>query len=297
MIPSQSNTQLMNVVVKQSFPDDSESFYAKLTDLLDSSGLTLIFNVRETSLDLYLFYLEVTRRGGFHQVGQQKKWGEVVCALKLEGSNTKLCAQVEKLYAHLLYKFEKLYFYRCPATSSTKVKRKHEDDLMVEKMSNDYSSQMTGVSSQEPQVLLQSPSNNKEMKKRGQSGYQIFLKQECARLKAYSQEIDGTKILRMAVDAWKKLSDIEKQPYLEESKKIRGKNKAAMIIENKQKSTHEDLKKDEKWPSMYSGDYYVSSQPLANYSFVNNAAGLKMTEKPSKDPLFLVGFDAYHSSK
>lgn len=70
-----------------------------------------------------------------------------------------------------------------------------------------------------------------------------------------------------------------------------------MIIENKQKSTHEDLKKDEKWPSMYSGDYYVSSQPLANYSFVNNAAGLKMTEKPSKDPLFLVGFDAYHSSK
>jgi len=26
------------------------------------------FNVRETSLDLYLLYLEVTRRGGFHQV-------------------------------------------------------------------------------------------------------------------------------------------------------------------------------------------------------------------------------------
>jgi len=26
------------------------------------------FNVRETSLDLYLFYLEVTKRGGYHQV-------------------------------------------------------------------------------------------------------------------------------------------------------------------------------------------------------------------------------------
>lgn len=26
------------------------------------------FNVRETSLDLYLFYLEVTRRGGYQQV-------------------------------------------------------------------------------------------------------------------------------------------------------------------------------------------------------------------------------------
>lgn len=49
------------------------------------------------------------------QVGQEKKWGEVVSALKLEGSNAKLSAQVEKLYAHLLYQFEKLYFYRCSA--------------------------------------------------------------------------------------------------------------------------------------------------------------------------------------
>jgi len=49
------------------------------------------------------------------QVGREKKWGEVVFALKLEGNSMKLCAQVEKLYAHILYQFEKLYFYRRPA--------------------------------------------------------------------------------------------------------------------------------------------------------------------------------------
>ncbi|XP_061361404.1 high mobility group B protein 10-like [Gastrolobium bilobum] len=103
---------------KQCYSDDSESFYIKLTELLDSSGLTLIFNARETLLDLYLFYLEVTRRGGYHQVGREKKWGEVVSALKLEGSNVKLSAQVEKLYAHLLYQFEQLYFYRSPANQA-----------------------------------------------------------------------------------------------------------------------------------------------------------------------------------
>jgi len=49
------------------------------------------------------------------QVGREKKWGEVVIALKLEGNSVKLCAQVERLYSHLLYQFEQLYFYRSPA--------------------------------------------------------------------------------------------------------------------------------------------------------------------------------------
>jgi len=52
------------------------------------------------------------------QVDQEKKWGEVVSALKLEGNNETLCAQLEKLYKELLYKFEKLFFYRSPATGS-----------------------------------------------------------------------------------------------------------------------------------------------------------------------------------
>lgn len=55
----------------------------------------------------------------FVQVGLQNKWTEVVSALKLEGNNAMLSAQVEKIYATLLYKFEKLYFYRFPPTGSS----------------------------------------------------------------------------------------------------------------------------------------------------------------------------------
>ncbi|KAK2403248.1 high mobility group B protein [Trifolium repens] len=300
MVPSLSDTKLTNVVLSNgkhySSPDDLETFYLKLTDLLDSSGLTLIFNARETSLDLYLFYLEVTRRGGYHQVGQQKKWGEVVSALKLEGNNVKLCAQVEKLYALLLYKFEKLYFYRFPATQtatgSTKVTRKENsttslsqlmddgDYLTAARLSKDYPiKKLTAIP---PPVLLQTPSKDKETKKRrgaptGRSGYQIFLKQECARLKACCQDIDGKTILRTAVEAWNKMSDNDKQPYVEESKKIKEQNKEAkMIIDNKQKEQNkeaiiidnkkkstQDLKRDEKRPNVSGGDYYcVTSQPL-----------------------------------
>ncbi|PNX98248.1 high mobility group B protein 10-like, partial [Trifolium pratense] len=275
-------------------------------------------------------------------VGQQKKWGEVVSALKLEGNNVKLCAQVEKLYALLLYKFEKLYFYRFPATqaatSSTKVKSKENsttslsqlmddgDYLTAARLSKDYPIKklpaLPPVTHAEipPPVVLQTPSKDKETKKRrgaptGRSGYQIFLKQECARLKACCPDIDGKTILRTAVEAWNKMSDNDKQPYVEESKKIKEQNKQAnmiignnqkeqnkeaMIIDNKKKKkkSTEDLKSDEKRPNVSSDHYCVTSQPLPNHSFVNNAAvdlALNMTEKTSKDPVFPVDLDAYRS--
>ncbi|CAI8586206.1 unnamed protein product [Vicia faba] len=257
------------------FPEEIETFYVKLTDMLNSSGLTLIFNVRETSLDLFNFYLEVVKRGGYKQVGKQKQWGEVVSALKLEGNNAKLPSQIKRLYANLLYEFEKIYFYRFRATQTVThtTKALHEG-------------------------LLQAPSNDKQKKKprgvpRGANGYQIFLKHECARLKACRQDIDGKAILLTAVEGWKNLSDIDKQPYVEESKKL----KEAMVIidNNKQKST-QVLKGKEKMPSMC-GDYYcVTSQPQGNYSLGNNAAldlAFKITEKTSMDPFFLCDLDAY----
>ncbi|XP_039685543.1 high mobility group B protein 10 isoform X2 [Medicago truncatula] len=352
MVPSSSpsDTKLTNGTVVSNDDLEIETFYVKLTEVLDSSGFNLIFNVRETILDLYLFYLEVTRRGGFHQVGLQNKWTEVVSALKLEGNNAMLSAQVEKIYATLLYKFEKLYFYRFPPTGSSQgtLKRKQnlqnsttglsqlmadEDTLKVAKLSKDYSSQMTGAGCQEPRVLLQAPSNDKEKKKQdkekkkrrgpptGQSGYQIFLKHECARLKAHDPDIDGKKVLRMAVDAWQKMSATDKEPYVEESRKIKEKQKEAMITDNKQKSTEDlkkdeqkstevlkkdekkstqglNLKKDDKMPGVDGDDYGVTSQPLPNYSFVNNAAvelAFKMTEKSLKDPFFPVDLDTYCS--
>ncbi|CAL5208671.1 unnamed protein product [Lathyrus oleraceus] len=321
MVSSQQppDIQLINVDVKHySSPDDLETFYVKLTDLLDSSGFTLILNVRETCLDLYQFYLEVTKRGGYHQVGKEKKWGEIVSALKLEGNNAKLCLQLEKLYANLLYKFEKFYFYRFPAsqtpsaTTKGSPKRKQSSTTSLSqlmddgdyptaaKISKDYPFKMTAI----PEVLLQTPSKDKEKKKSrgvpiGRSGYQIFLKQECARLKASRQDIDGKTLMRVAVDGWNNLSDIDKQPYLEESKKIKEQKKEAMMNEyNKQKST-QDLNKDGKKPNLCNGDYYcVTLQPQANDPLVNNAAvdlASKMTEKTSKDPFFPFDLDAYRS--
>ncbi|XP_024639183.1 high mobility group B protein 10 isoform X2 [Medicago truncatula] len=358
----------------------TESFYRKLKELLDPSGFNLIYDVRKTSLDLYLFYLEVTKRGGYHQVDQEKKWGEVVSALKLEGNNATLCDQLEKLYKELLYKFETLYFYRSPATGSNTVERNQnsttslsqlmddQDYLKARKISEHYSSQITGIGYQEFQVVQQAPSKNKEKKKRrgapiGQSGYNIFLKQECARLKANHPDVGGRKIIDMAIDAWNKLSDnekrpyeeasmkikeevkeaptnnkekkkhrgvprgqksayqiflkhecarlkadhqfqgdrklkaidawkmmspLEKLPYEEESMKIKEEIKAAMI----QKST-EDLNRDEERP-IVCGDYYsVTSQPLSNDSFGNNAA-VDLTEKVSEDPFFPGDLNDHH---
>ncbi|CAI8603544.1 unnamed protein product [Vicia faba] len=295
MVSSQQpDTQLTNVVVKQySPPDDLETFYVKLTDLLDSSGFTLILNVRETCLDLYQFYLEVTKRGGYHQVGKEKKWGEIVSDLKLEGNNAKLPAS------------------QTP-TPTTKAKRKQssttslsqfvddEDYQTAAMISNDYPIKMTAI----PEVQLQTPSKDKEKKKKrgvpiGRSGYQIFLMQECARLKASRHDIDGKTVMRMAVDGWNNLSDIDKQPYLEESKKIKEQKKEAMITENNKQKSTQDLKKDEKKPNLCCGDYYsVTLQPQANNPLVNNAAvdlASKMTEKTSKDPFFPFDLDAYCS--
>ncbi|KAE9592430.1 hypothetical protein Lal_00028633 [Lupinus albus] len=262
--------------------DGSDSFYMKLTELLDSSGLSLIVNVRETLLDLYLFYLEVTKRGGYHQVAREKKWGEVVTALKLEGCNAKLSGQVERLYARFLYQYERLYFYRCPskhsaAASSNKGSLKGkwksraslsqlkniQDGEMVTKMCPYHSCQTTGDESIGQQLVLSTPSIGDEKKKRrgaplGSNGYQIFLKKECARLKSSGQVSDGTNILRMATDAWNKMSETEKQPYVEESKKRKEKCKEAMMSDTKQQNSM-----DWKGTSV-SGDYYVTLLPETN---------------------------------
>ncbi|XP_057440675.1 putative high mobility group B protein 11 isoform X2 [Lotus japonicus] len=233
---------------------DSECFYKNLTALLESSGLSLILN------DLYLFYLEVTKRGGYHQVDQEKKWGEVVSALKLEGSNAKLSAQVEMLYANLLYEFEQLYFYRCPTKqASTKAEGGYVEP-----------------------VLQPAPSNDKGRKKRGgaptgrRTAYQIFVKQECARLRACSEDsLDRTRFLRMAIDTWKNMSEIEKQPYMEESKKNKEKHKEE---ENNKQKNAQDMKQVNK-PTSQCGDYSVPSQPETDNSIVSAELGLalKMT--------------------
>ncbi|KAE9611913.1 putative transcription factor & chromatin remodeling ARID-HMG family [Lupinus albus] len=297
-------------------PNESDRFYIKLTHLLESTGLTLIVNVRETLLDLYEFYLEVTRRGGFRQVGREKKWGEVVSALKLDGNNANLSDQVEKLYANVLYQFEQLYFYRVRATQADAanktegpLKRKWstlaslspvmnvQDGYMVTKMCKDHPCQTTAFGFQaqrragfvEQTVVLPAVATSNGRKKnkragipRGRSGYQIFLNQECARLKTSGHVLRGTAgrtMIRMAIDAWNKMSDTEQQPYVEESKKNKEKLKEAMITPSKQQNTMQ-----EKRPSVC-GDCRVTLQPVAHNSRDSTPAfdlAPKMTEKAPK---------------
>ncbi|KAL9318716.1 hypothetical protein ACSQ67_015233 [Phaseolus vulgaris] len=277
--------------------DDSDSFYDKLFDLLDSSGLTLVFNVRETLLDLYLFYLEVTRRGGYHQVGREKKWGEVVIALKLEGNSVQLCAQVERLYSHLLYQFEQLYFYRSPvkqvpisiSNEEGPLRKKRisnaslphtmdgkDDQKKATEMSKQYSCHMTEMLMQYFLFQLSrarvcatacvfTNTFERKKKRRGapvgrKTAYQIFLKHECARLKTCNEALDG-KILSMAIHSWRTMSDIAKQPYVEESKKNKEKIKEAMVSHSKQQKTEDT--REEKWSSMC-GDYHVTLHPEAD---------------------------------
>ena len=86
------------------------------------------------------------------------------------------------------------------------------------------------------------------------------------------------------------------QPYVEESKKNKEKFKEAMIAENKKHSMQNE--REEKMPSLCSGDYQVTSQPEADDYPVNKAAiglALKMAENAPKDSLFLVDLDRYCS--
>lgn len=79
----------------------------------------------------------------------------------------------------------------------------------------------------------------------------------------------------MAVDAWSNMSESEKRPYAEESKKLK----------EIQESMEDRRKWEEKRPSVC-GDYCVTSQPEVYESVVNKAAmviDLEITEKASKD--------------
>ncbi|XP_057734102.1 putative high mobility group B protein 11 [Arachis stenosperma] len=277
-----------------------DTFYLKLTHLFDSSGLTLIFNVRETLLDLYLVYLEVTTRGGFHQVSQEKKWGEVASALRLEGNIARLSAQVEKLYLQLLYQFEQLYFYRAP-TKSSKTTGLHK-----RKQISSETTEEGGAGLVKEQALLLEPSDGKEKKKRrgmaqGQrSAYQMFLKQECTRLKSCNSTSTGKGILHTAIDSWRNMSPLEKQPYVDEFKKNQEKFKKGMIIDDNGEHKIMQNEKEEKNvapTSVCNSEYYqVTSQPEPdnnNYTSINNNAAIglafNVTEKFPKDSVLLFG--------
>ncbi|XP_010101868.2 putative high mobility group B protein 11 isoform X2 [Morus notabilis] len=230
--------------------DNSESFYKKLSELYESSGLNLVLNVRETLVNLHVLYKEVTIRGGFYQVTKDKRWEEVAIALKLEGIKMKFPSQLQNVYALFLFQFEQIYFYRAPEKKASDpghvfstlgngsmLKRKNsgnlspvlkdEENVQVKKKKifKDNSRQSVKGRTAEQKLSPLTPSKPKETKsspgrpRQIRTAYQIFLKRECERLKG----TDGNKLKAgqsyraMADYAWRNLSETDRQPYIDES--------------------------------------------------------------------------------
>ncbi|KAI5326309.1 hypothetical protein PRUPE_6G312100 [Prunus persica] len=269
----------MNSNVTLSEPDDGksllelenseiESFYQRLNKLHNSSGLNLLFDLRQTTLDLHLFYKEVIERGGFIQVTADGRWGEVALALKLDGENLQDPQPLLKLYALFLYQYEQLYYYRerrvkaastlghafynigdssamegnCRDNSSPipNLEDAHVEKKKVPK--ENYQLTLMGSTSAEQKQFPQLRSKNKEMKKRvgaprgAQSAYHIFLKIECERLKSTdSGKVKGQNVRYMVDNAWRSLSASEKQPYIEASKKVRERRVAQEVAADEEK--------------------------------------------------------------
>ncbi|KAJ8539587.1 hypothetical protein K7X08_013839 [Anisodus acutangulus] len=63
-------------------------------------------------LDLYVLYVEVTKRGGFDKVVTEKKWREVSSVFKFSPTTTSASYALRKHYFTLLHRFEQVYFFK-----------------------------------------------------------------------------------------------------------------------------------------------------------------------------------------
>ncbi|KAF9594609.1 hypothetical protein IFM89_034231 [Coptis chinensis] len=86
--------------------DNPQLFYKILREFHDSSGLRLISCAASSVLDLYLFYKQVTMRGGFAQVTKDRRWSEVASALNFSNGSPQPSVLLQNLYANLLFQFE-----------------------------------------------------------------------------------------------------------------------------------------------------------------------------------------------
>ncbi|XP_059652283.1 putative high mobility group B protein 11 [Cornus florida] len=326
----------------------SDTFYERLANFFESSGLSLLFNFRETSLDLYLFYKEVTERGGFYQVTKDVKWDEVASTLKLKSSVPMLPTQLQKLYSYLLYQFEQTYFYRTPvkpikapgdssgigvnstakrkygdssdSSDSTRIDFGGGDGPMEKRKCIYYPCQLStepGIAEQK--LSPKTPSRNYSKKEadappRPKTSYQIFLRKECVRLKEIHGETSGSHNIRdMAIDAWRCLSETDRQPYVEEYKKDKERFDREMTAYKERKNLQNMTA--QKMPSssrpnensrtisfQIEGDYHVTLQQSdAENFFVADESTIDTTVRMMKnaqadDPILQINFDDYCGS-
>ncbi|KAG5525452.1 hypothetical protein RHGRI_031943 [Rhododendron griersonianum] len=282
-----------------------DSFYEKLSKQFESSGLSLLFNFRETSLDLYVFYKEVTDRGGFCLVTKDGKWVEVASTLNSKSIVSMSPIQLQKLYAQFLYQFEQTYHYRTPAqaaaapghssgmgdnSNSSSRKRNHgsispfltvdlfnEDRPTAKKKCGDNSNQM---STGPPKKKLVHKPPKKDRKKdpnaplRSRSAYQLFLMKECDRLKKIHGETSASQNTRnMVIDAWRHLSESGRQPYVEESMKDKERFNREMNAYKERKNM----------PGKTDGDYHVNVQLAPGNFFIPDESAAELASRLMKN--------------
>ncbi|KAK9074923.1 hypothetical protein SSX86_003242 [Deinandra increscens subsp. villosa] len=243
---------------KSTAEEDADSFYDKLNKLNESSGLSLLFNFRDATLDLHQLYKTVTQRGGYHEA--DGKWEEVASSASRRSGFMWTPNQLEKIYATILYQFEQTYYYRSPVKRPNKTpmrpdippglieplvnvlirdntraghvphlnrsmgKRKHDGGFYVNHQHYFSDRETPSKKIEHIHHGFQNSSPDHEVRKApcvplgSRNCYQMFIKMETDRLKSINGETSSPQ-LRCLIEAWRQLSDDDKQPYIEASKK------------------------------------------------------------------------------
>ncbi|KAF8018314.1 hypothetical protein BT93_H3263 [Corymbia citriodora subsp. variegata] len=294
--------------VEDDLLSDSDKFYAKLTQFFESTGLSLILNARETTLDLFRLHKEVARRGGFRQINRKGQWDEIVSALQLKSTAPTIATQVQRLYAHLLFNFEQSIARTRSAPQPPAV----SDSFSGLNSSNSKSPALKRNNKNSSPVLIELEDHPEEKKLRTEatklpkeektaqemaaklkdsiktpkaplairSAYQLFLSKECARLRTLRGESqEGQDILRAAIDAWRQLTEKEKEPYIEENIKDRERYEQEMAAFARQGKKQDKITKKKKacFPKMQD-ENGIQKKHLNNVYKVVNLS-------PLEDPL------------
>jgi len=93
------------VTSKDVFLDTLNKFHAALGTRL------AIPKMGGKDLDLHVLYIEVTQRGGLHQVIKDRKWKEITGAFNFPRTTTSASYVLRKYYITLLHHYEQAYFF------------------------------------------------------------------------------------------------------------------------------------------------------------------------------------------
>lgn len=91
---------------------DKDLFYDTLNKFHAALGTRLMIpTIGGKELDLHVFYIEVSARGGFEQVVKDRKWKEITVAFDFPPTTTSASFVLRKYYIMLLHHYEQVYYF------------------------------------------------------------------------------------------------------------------------------------------------------------------------------------------